>query len=77
MPRLPIDRNRLAKFRPTSRPEARAFAAIQVVNGPLLCEIRFWTEAEWDALPDGERPEDCAHKPGLGWIGAVPTVFLN
>jgi hypothetical protein len=59
-----------ATMRPATAPEA-------VVDGPMLCRLRIWTEAEWDALPAGRRPRRCVHAPGLGWVGAVPDECLN
>lgn len=52
-------------------------AALQVVCGSVLCVLRIWTETEWAALSDDERPEQCTYAPGLGWVGAVPVQSLN
>jgi hypothetical protein len=43
----------------------------------LLCEVRYWTEAEWAALPERDRPREHAHAPGRGWFGAVPVAGVN
>ena len=42
-------------------------------RGDTLCQLRFWTEAEWDALGPDRRPAGAAHKPGSGWVAAVPV----
>jgi hypothetical protein len=52
-------------------------AVTEVVSGDMLCALRFWTEAEWDALPEARRPRDAAHKAGVGWVFAVPVAGLN
>ena len=44
--------------------------------GDMLCEVRVWTEARWDATPAGERPVKSARVPGLGWVVAVPAGHL-
>jgi hypothetical protein len=44
-----------------------------IVSDGLDCELRIWTEAEWEALPAASRPARYAHAPGLGWVGAVPA----
>jgi hypothetical protein len=49
----------------------------EVVDGPTLGTLRVWSEAEWAALPEADRPGTHAHRPGLGWVGAVPVVSLN
>ena len=41
--------------------------------GEMLCEVRLWSEDEWDAMPSGDRPEVVSHVLGLGWVGAVPS----
>jgi hypothetical protein len=30
--------------------------------------VRFWTEAEWAAVPEYARPEDTQWIPGVGWF---------
>ena len=47
------------------------------VDGATLCRLRFWTEAEWAALPPGGRPPRATHRPGVGWVAAVPVETLN
>jgi hypothetical protein len=49
----------------------------RIIDAGMLCELRVWTEAEWEALPAGARPARHAHAPGLGWVGAVPRESLN
>jgi hypothetical protein len=31
--------------------------------------VRFWTEAEWNAVPEYARPEDTQWLSGVGWFG--------
>ncbi len=45
--------------------------------GAVLCRVRVFTQAEWDALPESERPATREHVPGLGWVAAVPIQGLN
>ncbi len=47
------------------------------VDGATLYRLRFWTEAEWAALPSGGRPPRATHRPGVGWVAAVPVETLN
>ncbi|HEY2154901.1 MAG TPA: hypothetical protein VGH33_04680 [Isosphaeraceae bacterium] len=60
--------------RPTPAPRP---GAVEVIRGEMLCAVRFWTEEQWAALPESERPRDAAHKPGVGWVGAVPVAGLH
>lgn len=50
---------------------------IQVVCGSTLCELRIWDEVEWEMIRPAQRPTQAVHVQGLGWIVAVPVVFLN
>jgi hypothetical protein len=50
---------------------------IQVTCGAMLCEVRYWTEAEWASLHESDRPRERAHAPGRGWFGTVPVVGIN
>ena len=62
------------------RPEAgpsNAPMTIEVTCGGMLCELHYWSEAEWASLPEADRPAEAAHAPGVGWIGAVPVAGLN
>jgi hypothetical protein len=43
----------------------------------MLCELRIWTEAEWDELTTFERPVTFSKVAGLGWVGAVPIECMN
>ena len=49
----------------------------RIVSGGWTCELRVWTEAEWEALPPHGRPAQHTHVPGLGWVGAVPVEGRN
>jgi len=35
------------------------------------------SDAEWQQLPEGSRPREFVHAPGLGWVGAVPEDCMN
>lgn len=39
--------------------------------GDTLCEIRIWSDEEWEQLDYAARPSRVNHVPGLGWVGAV------
>lgn len=54
-----------------------SLASLQVTAGPMLCQLRIWTEQEWDALAECDRPIEFVHVPGLGWLGALPVECLN
>jgi hypothetical protein len=51
--------------------------AVEVVCGPLLCRMEFWTEEQWAALPEPDRPTIRRRVPGRGWLGAVMVAILN
>ena len=44
---------------------------IYCVVGDTLCELRVWSEDEWEQLEVVEKPTHVVHVPGLGWVGAV------
>ncbi|MDR3638162.1 MAG: hypothetical protein P4L84_30440 [Isosphaeraceae bacterium] len=58
-------------------PQAEGPMRIEILIGSALCDLRVWTEEEWAALPEHERPLQFVHAPGLGWVGGVPTIRLN
>ena len=58
-------------------PRPPSLGPIQVLCGPVLCELHVWNEADWAALTKSERPANSEHVPGLGWVGAVPVQCLN
>jgi len=62
---------------PAVVPGPAELSSNQVVCGAVLCLLRVWREDEWAALSESERPARRIHVPGLGWVGAVPTVCLN
>ena len=51
--------------------------SVVVTHGDMLCEVRFWNEAEWASLPIAKRPRERMHKPGSGWIGLVPIAAIG
>jgi len=44
---------------------------VYCVIGDTLCEVRVWSEAEWDQLDPAARPSKAVYVDGLGWVGAV------
>jgi hypothetical protein len=50
---------------------------MQVLCGPVLCRLHVWSEFEWTALSESERPIRSEHILGLGWVGAIPVQCLN
>ena len=62
---------------PDGRPAAPDAGPLYCLDGPVLCHVRVWTDAQWAALPAGRRPHRAEHVPGLGWVGAVPVEVLN
>ena len=52
-------------------------APLQCTDGPTLCRVRVWSDAEWDALPPADRPRRAERVAGLGWVVAVPEVVIN
>ena len=47
-------------------------ALARCVVGDTLCQIRVLSDAQWQALPEADRPVTAAHVPGLGWVVATP-----
>jgi hypothetical protein len=45
--------------------------------GPMLCELRIWTDTEWLESEGAEQSIAFTRVPGLGWIGAVPVGCMN
>ena len=70
---IPTDGVRLDQFAvgPNHMPET------YVTFGPMLCELRISTAAEWSDSEHAENPVALAYVPGLGWIAAVPIQCLN
>lgn len=50
---------------------------VYVTHGPSLFRLGVWSEAEWAALPDEDRPRIAEHVPGLGWVGLTPVACMN
>lgn len=59
----------------TARPRGARICGM--VDGTTFCTLRVWTEAEWAALPEGDRPGRHAHFPAIGWVGADPIAEMN
>jgi hypothetical protein len=62
---------------PSPDPLPASPGPIQVLCGPMLCRLHVWTESEWTAMPEFERPIRSEHISGLGWVGAIPVECLN
>ncbi len=60
-----------------ARPKGLAPPTCEIADGGRLCRLRVWTEAEWGALREDQRPATREHVRGLGWVGAVPVLTLN
>ena len=58
-------------------PSRPATGPLMITDGPMLCRLCAWTDAEWEALPEARRPARYTRAPGLGWVGAVPVAGLN
>jgi hypothetical protein len=63
------------KVRPS--PAQPAITPILISDDPSLCRLQVWTEAEWAALPEPDRPTTFTHAPGLGRVGALPIDCMN
>jgi hypothetical protein len=48
-----------------------------ITCGPMLCELRVWSDAEWLESEGSELPIALTRVPGLGWIGAVSVECMN
>jgi hypothetical protein len=59
------------------RPTGDAHALLFCTDVPVLCRVRVYTDAEWDALPTSERPRRAERVDGVGWVVAVPVEHLN
>jgi hypothetical protein len=44
----------------------------ECVVGDTLCRVRVLSEAQWEALPEADRPTTAAYFPDLGWVIATP-----
>lgn len=51
-----------------TEPPPRHETAWSVNGGQVHLSVRFWTEAEWGAVPMYARPEDAQWIPGVGWF---------
>ncbi|HEX8200795.1 MAG TPA: hypothetical protein VF590_09925 [Isosphaeraceae bacterium] len=52
-------------------PEPRHAALIRI--GAYLYRVKIWTEHEWEALPEEQRPGGAAPILGLGWHVTEPV----
>lgn len=73
---MTIPNNRIATRTPapeteTASPAQPPLEPIYCIVGNTLCQVRVWTEEEWERLAPAERPSPAEHVPGLGWVGAV------
>ena len=77
MQRLDTRTGTVRPARSPAPPQAQGSMHIEVLIGSALCDLRVWSEEEWAALPERDRPLEVVHAPGLGWVGGVPSVRLN
>jgi hypothetical protein len=57
--------------REPGRTTTQSAQPLYCVVGDTLCEVRVWSDAEWEQLDPAERPSRVVSVPGLGWVGAV------
>lgn len=64
---------------PERRPSRRARRPepVRCTVQSTLCDVRIWTEQQWEALAPGDRPATAAYFAGLGWVVAIPVEHLN
>jgi hypothetical protein len=58
-------------------PDSQPLDPLLGIADDKLCRLRVWSEEEWSAVPDDQRPWRVAHFPGLGWVGAVAIRDLH
>jgi hypothetical protein len=69
-----MDRPRSILPLPLPRPPASEPLRHLVACGDTLCDLRVWSESRWAGTPPPLRPRQADHKPGLGWVVAVPMT---
>ena len=57
--------------RKQGRSAKSSITPLYCIVGDTLCEIRIWSDEEWERLDSAARPSQFNHVPGLGWVGAV------
>jgi hypothetical protein len=70
-----MDRPRSPLPLPRTRPPASEPLRHLVACGVGLSDLRVWPESRWDRTPPSLRPELAEHRPGLGWVVAVPLAL--
>lgn len=48
-----------------------------VVCDSMFCRLHIWTESEWAAQSEFERPLRSEYVSSVGWIVAIPLHGLN
>ena len=62
----------------TSAPDSlSASGPNYVVCESMLCRLLVWSESQWAAQSEFERPLRSEYVSGLGWIVAIPLHGLN
>ena len=62
---------------PDGPTEGAPVPAILCTDGPTLCRVRILSAAQWEALPQSDRPDRAEHVPGVGWVVGFPELVLN
>jgi hypothetical protein len=62
---------------PDDPTEAVLVPAIHCTDGATLRRVRLLSPAQWEALPESQRPDRAEHIPGFGWVVGFPEQILN
>ncbi len=77
MPPFPPGMGRFEQGQGSVASPGEELLPMQIVVGSVLCDLKVWSDEEWAALSETERPLVYEHFPQLGWVGGVPRVQLN
>ncbi|SIO44241.1 hypothetical protein SAMN05444166_4759 [Singulisphaera sp. GP187] len=62
---------RIYKNAPSPRFPTSSPVIENCIVSETVCEVRVWTDHEWQQLPLDARPYTVEYIPGLGWVGAM------
>jgi hypothetical protein len=54
-----------------------ASSPVRILVDGFLCRLHIWSDDEWAALAETDRPIRAERLDGLGWVGAIPEACLN
>jgi hypothetical protein len=57
--------------------EEASVPAIYCTDGPALYRVRILSPAQWEAVPESQRPDHAEYVPGVGWVVGFPEQILN